>query len=667
MTQHLREIFLKRAAFLEESGLHEYIEKSLEETGTGSGQVRKTVRKPSHGYGRFFAKLYLAFYEGKSTSVEAISCISPFLFECVCARVYQGADDKVPTFQTLLNDHLNLANIHPHPQTEQPEGQRPLPELPELPEGQGQGQGQGPATHEITMRKSLIVLDHLAGLFIGSPWHSEITNLRSLGTVHPSEAGKTLIGVIGTPDAAQTSVVNAIVGANLLPDTDSAGIGITTTISYNIWQQVQYYAEIDFLTGDEWAAELRLLLADIADVVDSEDEVSCEAARAMDKLRAVYACSEADILGSTAESLLQQRRFHGFLDQNISLQTDDVRVFTTALAIYRPPLPAPAGKPDKGKYPMRAPEAQRWPLVREIRLFTKAQALSTGATLVNLPTAHDSNRARVAVAERYMKQCDVHWIVAPVTRAVNECVARDLVGDLRLQLHLDGGFSDLVFICTETASPEMCKKKEMCISLKKTIRELKRSSPESVDAIQEAQEQKKALEVEINNEKANAKSENVPRHENTRNALRHDYSQGLCDFYNSIKADELLMLQAGGWSHRDQDNGDHTEHFRSLGMQLPVFCVDTEFPSQSQEDIEQLQSFCVRVTDGAQWQSGVRFLMHVRELLAAIALWASAGFVAVTDEEKQEIEEKFRQSLDGLEDVYLYLCPPLDSIYLSHC
>lgn len=40
-----------------------------------------------------------------------------------------------------------------------------------------------------------------------------------------------------------------------------------------------------------------------------------------------------------------------------------------------------------------------WPLVRVVRIYTKAPALSTGATLVDLPGIFDSNAARVAVAE----------------------------------------------------------------------------------------------------------------------------------------------------------------------------------------------------------------------------------------------------------------------------
>lgn len=64
------------------------------------------------------------------------------------------------------------------------------------------------------------------------------------------------------------------------------------------------------------------------------------------------------------------------------------------------------------------------------------QVLSTGAVVVDLPGVRDSNAARGAVAERYMKSCNAVWIVADITRAVDNRTAK--VTDLftvRLALH----------------------------------------------------------------------------------------------------------------------------------------------------------------------------------------------------------------------------------------
>ena len=64
---------------------------------------------------------------------------------------------------------------------------------------------------------------------------------------------------------------------------------------------------------------------------------------------------------------------------------------------------------------------------------------------------HDSNAARAAVAEGYMKQCTGLWIVAPINRAVDDKAAKNLLGDtFKRQLKFDGTYSAVTFICSKT-------------------------------------------------------------------------------------------------------------------------------------------------------------------------------------------------------------------------
>ncbi len=66
-----------------------------------------------------------------------------------------------------------------------------------------------------------------------------------------------------------------------------------------------------------------------------------------------------------------------------------------------------AGKKKKKKKEKEKQVVQMeyWPLIRVVKIYTKAEALSTGAIVVDLPGVHDSNAARAAVAARYLKQC----------------------------------------------------------------------------------------------------------------------------------------------------------------------------------------------------------------------------------------------------------------------
>jgi hypothetical protein len=50
-------------------------------------------------------------------------------------------------------------------------------------------------------------------------------------------------------------------------------------------------------------------------------------------------------------------------------------------------------------------EIEFWLLIKVVRIYTKAMALSMGTVVVDLPGVHDSNRARATIAEDYIKQC----------------------------------------------------------------------------------------------------------------------------------------------------------------------------------------------------------------------------------------------------------------------
>ena len=55
---------------------------------------------------------------------------------------------------------------------------------------------------------------------------------------------------------------------------------------------------------------------------------------------------------------------------------------------------------------------------------------------------HDSNAARAAVAEGYIKQCTGLWIVSPIQRSIDEKSAKVLLSEsFKRQLKMDGGFN----------------------------------------------------------------------------------------------------------------------------------------------------------------------------------------------------------------------------------
>lgn len=306
-----------------------------------------------------------------------------------------------------------------------------------------------------------------------SHWLSEITKIKQYAA-----PPKVIIGIVGSTGAGKSSLINAIIDEENLLGTSCmrASTAVATEIAYNYRSGKRYRAEMEFVSRGEWERELRALVGDLKD--DGENSFSgvrgetmarnFEAAVAMGKIRTVYpVLSVKEIKELDAEGLLRKGGVCDVLGQTVVVESDDPKAFARDLAVYIdskgkcPKTTAPVNDKSKGKAPIRTvfdnqpttttTATNYWPLVRVVRIYTKARALSTGATLVDLPGIFDSNAARVAVAEEYMKKCSAHWIVAPINRAIVDKVAQDLLGqNMRVQLHMDGAANDLTFICTKT-------------------------------------------------------------------------------------------------------------------------------------------------------------------------------------------------------------------------
>ncbi|KAL8974672.1 MAG: hypothetical protein Q9205_008119, partial [Flavoplaca limonia] len=280
-------------------------------------------------------------------------------------------------------------------------------------------------------------------------WIQQIDNLSKLAV-----KTKTVIGVVGNTGAGKSSVINAMLEEERLVPTNCmrACTAVVTEISYN-YQEQPYCAEIEFITAEEWAKELRVLFQDL---LDGEGNVSrdctnedSDAGVAYAKIKAVYPQkTKEDISRSSIDRLLQE--VSSITGGRRNIKETDSLMFYKKLQSFVDSKEKSTGKKDKdGKKPKK--ERELWPLIRVVRLYVKSPALATGAVIVDLPGVHDANAARAAVAEGYMKQCTGLWIVAPINRAVDDKAAKSLLGEsFKRQLKMDGGFSAVTFICSKT-------------------------------------------------------------------------------------------------------------------------------------------------------------------------------------------------------------------------
>jgi peptidoglycan hydrolase CwlO-like protein len=172
------------------------------------------------------------------------------------------------------------------------------------------------------------------------------------------------------------------------------------------------------------------------------------------KFHSVYPKKTRDSLSDcTVESLMSEKSVLAVLGTTKRINTRYPHSFYQQLQRYvdSKEKVAKKGKDKDKDKPKKKFDMEYWPLIKVVKIYVKALALSTGAVIVDLPGVQDSNAARAAVAQGYMKQCTGLWIVAPINRAVDDKAAKTLLGEsFKRHLKYDGGFSSVTFICSKT-------------------------------------------------------------------------------------------------------------------------------------------------------------------------------------------------------------------------
>ncbi|ETS86827.1 hypothetical protein PFICI_00655 [Pestalotiopsis fici W106-1] len=312
-----------------------------------------------------------------------------------------------------------------------------------------------PETLEAGVKVGVQVLDGLLSTLTSDnddikAWVKSIKDLRER-----AKPAKTIVGVVGNTGAGKSSVINALLDEERLLPTNCmrACTASPTEISYNysVNPDELYRAEIEFISKQDWIRELGVLFKDL---LDGNGEVSrdcnnsdSDAGVAYAKLTAVYPNKTKEMLATgTPERFAADGAVSRVLGTTKKLTETTSKDLFRRMQHYVDSKEKERGDRNRKDQPM-----EYWPLIKVVRIYTKATALSTGAVIVDLPGVQDSNAARAAVAANYMKACTGLWIVAPINRAVDDKTAKTLLGDsFKRQLKFDGTYSAVTFICSKT-------------------------------------------------------------------------------------------------------------------------------------------------------------------------------------------------------------------------
>ncbi|KAI6359284.1 hypothetical protein MCOR25_007120 [Pyricularia grisea] len=336
---------------------------------------------------------------------------------------------------------------------------------------------------------------------------------------------RTVVGVVGVTGAGKSSTLNAVLNESQLLPTNCmrACTASVTELSFNYSTEPEkkYRAEVEFISPQDWATELELLWDD---VVDPNGKISREATAkdgdasiAFHKVKAVYpGFEDNDLSACDPKTLAREPAVLQLLGTTKKIQTKTAAELVAQLRTY-----VDSKQERDGNVALMA----AWPLVKVVRIYTKADALATGAVLVDLPGVLDSNAARAAVAAKYMKECSGLWVVAPISRAIDDKSAKTLMGNaFKQQLKFDGMFGEVTFICSKTDD----------ISYDEAVEslELKETVQEKSDLIEKLQKQSHCAEegleqLSMQYETLNRNKTTKQRELNTWNRLSASFNRGL--------------------------------------------------------------------------------------------------------------------------------------------
>ncbi|KAH8084308.1 hypothetical protein BXZ70DRAFT_957636 [Cristinia sonorae] len=328
-------------------------------------------------------------------------------------------------------------------------------------------------------------------------WAREVKDLQS------QRMPITMIGICGATGSGKSSLLNAVLDDNYVPTSGMrACTSVVTEISYHGKSSIE--GDVSFLSDAEWRAELGVLLDDLKDADGNLKHVKnmrSEAGIAWSKVHAVYpSVTQEQLITMTVDEIIDlDIQVAGLLGMTKCISAHNSATFNEEMGKYIDSTSSGKKKPSqraKGKkvadpsgsrtvkpsISQPSPSASRptarsevpinnsdemqaalWPLIRQVKVRCNAKALSTGAILIDLPGVADANPARNSIARDYMKKCDRFWILAPITRAIDDKTARDLMGEaFRLQRLMDGRYDDntITFVatkCDDVSATEIIK------------------------------------------------------------------------------------------------------------------------------------------------------------------------------------------------------------------
>ncbi|XP_041633947.1 nuclear GTPase SLIP-GC-like [Cheilinus undulatus] len=289
---------------------------------------------------------------------------------------------------------------------------------------------------------------------------------------------KELVGVFGETGHGKSSLINALIGKNLLPSGD---LNACTTVIIKVeanMKNEKYEAEIEFISKEDLEDELqglkRVALEDTDDEEENDDDggdsgnsydnVNDEDVYedAVEVLSALYGERWEDICDN--DDLMNRRHFQEvpeFLKSGKkTLAFDSPEMLSEELVKYTRSAPVVS----------EGEETRRWfwPLVKCVTIRVPNNDFLQHVTLVDLPGAGDRNKRRDNMWKEVVGNCSTVWVVAEMNRALSKKEPWEILENARSDMGNGGQCQRIHFICTKSddvAKPKDQSEADVCSAI----------------------------------------------------------------------------------------------------------------------------------------------------------------------------------------------------------
>jgi hypothetical protein len=254
------------------------------------------------------------------------------------------------------------------------------------------------------------------------------------------------IAFLGPSQQGKSSLINALVGENVLPV--GASVGACTCVITSVHHHLtkNYRAEIDFISLEDWKAEL-IAIHEAAESPPSDEDTDLDREEreatqesALEKFSAVYRrdlpTNLTAILNDGGLALPDEIARHMSTGQPLVI--DEERALTLRNKVRR--YLVGREQHDDGQF---------WPLISRVRIYGNFEVLSNGVVLVDLPGLNDPNPAREQVTKKYLEEARHIWLVCNSQTGIDRVFTQVLrENSLLLRLFLEGRLNTFSVIAT---------------------------------------------------------------------------------------------------------------------------------------------------------------------------------------------------------------------------